>query len=101
MQDSMILEIAKNGILGIVIVILIFVVRKLYTDRETEREKHRAELAAQEDSCKKELAAWEERYRTKVETLEARHHDISRGLTAVLERLEKKFGRAGGKASNG
>lgn len=92
-EQQWIVELVKSGGLTSIIIVLLFVVKKLYADLQEEREKHRTELAAQETECEKKCNAWEERYRTKTETMESRNHEVTKGLATVLERLEKKFSR--------
>ena len=70
-----------QGILGAVALILMWVVVRLYNEREKERGLHQAELKA----C-------EERYLSKAETWMEKYHELAKSLNTVLESITRRSG---------
>lgn len=68
------------GVLGLVCAVQMFVIVKLYKDREAEREARRV---AEE--------AFRDRLMTKAETWVEKYTELARSITTVLDSLQRKL----------
>ena len=58
---------SSYGVLGLMCVVFMLAIGKLYRDREAERERHRAEMATEHERHRAEMALYRDRYEAKAE----------------------------------
>jgi len=81
MNEKVVDFLLTQGLLGIIALILMWVVLRLYSDREKERAAH-----------KLELRNFEDRYISKAETWMEKYHELAKSLNTVLESITRRRG---------
>lgn len=81
---------SSYGVLGIMSVVFMLAIGKLYRDREAERERHRAEMATEHERHRAEMAAYRDRYEAKAEKSAEKIESLARVANAAADAYARR-----------
>lgn len=84
---------SSYGVLGIMSVVFMLAIGKLYRDREAERERHRTEMNAEHERHRAEMAAYRDRYEAKAEKSAEKIESLARVANAAADAYERRRSR--------
>lgn len=79
------------GPLGVICVISLYVVCKLYRDSQADRVAFSSKLELLMANHAKEISELQERYINKAETWMEKYHELVKSLDAVLQSITQRF----------
>jgi amino acid permease len=91
MEESVSQTFLEYGLLGAMLLVVLWAIYRVYRDMRTIQEEHREDLKAMRETHQAEMKAMLERYITKAETWMQQYHDLARAQTEVLDGLERRL----------